>query len=211
MNGRVMGEALVIQTAEFVKSAVRPEDYPPQQGPEIAFAGRSNVGKSSLINCLVQRKKLVRVSRTPGLTQTLNFFLINGDFYLVDLPGYGYAKVSQNVRSRWGSMVESYLTGRPTFRGMVHIMDIRHPPTPEDLQLWQWCRDRGISVVPVLTKADKVGSSRRASHRSRVAAALSLEPAEIVLFSSTTRLGREELLTRLRQWVAEAPGSPADS
>jgi len=198
-----MSEPLVIRTAEFVKSAVRPEHYPPEQGPEVAFAGRSNVGKSSLINCLVQRKKLVRVSQTPGLTQTLNFFLINGRFHLVDLPGYGYARVSVNVRSQWGVMVESYLTGRSTFRGMVHIMDIRHPPTPEDMQLWHWCRDRRIPVVPVLTKADKVSANRRASSRARAAASLSVEPEEIVLFSSTTRLGREELLARLREWVAE--------
>lgn len=201
MDGRAMSEPLVVRTAEFVKSAVRPEHYPPEEGPEVAFAGRSNVGKSSLINCLVQRKKLVRVSQTPGLTQTLNFFLINGRFHFVDLPGYGYAKVSVSVRSQWGVMVESYLTGRSTLRGMVHIMDIRHPPTPEDLQLWQWCRDRGIPVVPVLTKADKVSSNRRASHRARASASLGVEPAEIVLFSSTTRLGREELLGRLREWV----------
>lgn len=198
-----MREPLVIRTAEFVKSAVRPEQYPAEQGPEVAFAGRSNVGKSSLINCLVQRKKLVRVSRTPGLTQTLNFFLINGRFHLVDLPGYGYARVSTGVRAQWGAMVESYLTGRRSLRGLVHIMDIRHPPTPEDLQLWQWCRDRGISAVPVLTKADKISAGQRTIHRARAAASLSVEPAGIVLFSSTTRLGRDELLARLQGWVAE--------
>jgi GTP-binding protein len=198
-----MTELLIIKSAEFVKSAVRPQHYPPEDLPEVAFAGRSNVGKSSLINCLVQRKKLVRVSQTPGLTQTLNFFLINGSFRLVDLPGYGYAKVSVSVRSQWGSMVEAYLTTRRTLRGMVHIMDIRHPPTAEDLQLWHWIRDRGIPVVPVLTKADKVSVNKRASHRAQAAASLSLDPAGLVLFSSTTRLGREDLLGRLQEWIAE--------
>ncbi len=202
MSEHAMSEPLVIRTAEFVKSAVRPGHYPAEEGPEVAFAGRSNVGKSSLINCLVQRKKLVRVSQTPGLTQTLNFFLINGAFGLVDLPGYGYAKVSESVRSQWGPMVESYLTTRSVLRGLVHIMDIRHPPTPEDLQLWHWCRDRGIPVVPVLTKADKISSNRRVSHRARAAASLGVEPSGMVLFSATTRMGREELLARLREWVA---------
>jgi GTP-binding protein len=202
-----MSEPLIIRTAEFVKSAVRPQHYPPEEFPEVAFAGRSNVGKSSLINCLVQRKKLVRVSQTPGLTQTLNFFLINGLFYLVDLPGYGYAKVSVSVRSQWGIMVESYLTSRRMLRGMVHIMDIRHPPTPDDLQLWHWIREQGIPAVPVLTKADKISSSRRASHRAQAAASLSLDPSEIVLFSSTARTGREELLDRLRDWISVVPQS----
>jgi GTP-binding protein len=201
-----MTEPLIIKTAEFVKSAVRPQHYPPEEFPEVAFAGRSNVGKSSLINCLVQRKKLVRVSQTPGLTQTLNFFLINGLFHLVDLPGYGYAKVSVSIRSQWGPMVESYLTTRSTLRGMVHIMDVRHPPTPEDLQLWHWIRDQGIPVVPVLTKADKISSNKRASHRAQAAAGLGLHPAEIVLFSATARMGREELLTRLQEWIAEPQG-----
>jgi GTP-binding protein len=198
-----MSETLNIRAAEFVKSAVRPQHYPPAELPEVAFAGRSNVGKSSLINCLVQRKKLVRVSQTPGLTQTLNFFLINGSFHLVDLPGYGYAKVPVSVQSQWGTMVESYLTTRRTLRGMVHIMDVRHPPTPDDLQLWHWIRDRGIPVVPVLTKADKISTNKRASHRAQAAASLSIDPAEIVMFSSTTRMGREELLARLQEWLAE--------
>lgn len=197
-----MSESLIIKTAEFVKSAVRLQHCPAEQFPEVAFAGRSNVGKSSLINCLVQRKKLVRVSQTPGLTRMLNFFLINGVFYMVDLPGYGYANVPVSVKAQWGAMVESYLTTRRTLRGMVHIMDLRHPPTPDDLQLWQWFREQGIPAVPVFTKADKISSAKRASHRTQAAASLSLDPSEIVLFSSTTRMGREELLERLRDWIS---------
>jgi GTP-binding protein len=195
-------EPLAIKTAEFIKSAVRPRHYPPEQFPEVAFAGRSNVGKSSLINCLVQRKKLVRVSQTPGLTQTINFFLINGLFYLVDLPGYGYAKVPMSVRAQWGVMVESYLTTRQSLRGMVQIMDIRRPPTPDDLQLWQWTREQAIPAIPVLTKADKISSAKQTSQVALAAASLSVDPSDIVVFSSTTRLGRQELLVRLLQWIS---------
>lgn len=201
-NGEMTIEPLAIKTAEFIKSAVRPRHYPPEQFPEVAFAGRSNVGKSSLINCLVQRKKLVRVSQTPGLTQTINFFLINGLFYLVDLPGYGYAKVPMSVRAQWGVMVESYLTTRQSLRGMVQIMDIRRPPTPDDLQLWQWTREQAIPAIPVLTKADKISSAKQTSQVALAAASLSVDPSDIVVFSSTTRLGRQELLVRLLQWIS---------
>ncbi|MEM5788274.1 MAG: ribosome biogenesis GTP-binding protein YihA/YsxC, partial [Syntrophobacteraceae bacterium] len=135
-----MPDPFVVRSAEFITSAVHPKQYPDGHLPEIAFAGRSNVGKSSLINCLLQRKKLVRTSRTPGRTQLINFFLINETFRFVDLPGYGYAKVAQSVRASWGPMIETYLAGRQNLKGVIQIMDLRHPPTPDDLSLWAWLK-----------------------------------------------------------------------
>ena len=196
-----MENLLVIKSAEFVKSAVTGSHYPEDGMPEVAFAGRSNVGKSSLINCLVQRKKLVRTSRTPGQTQTLNFFLINNGFRFVDLPGYGFAKVPQAVRAKWKPMVEAYLTNRKSLRGVVQILDIRHPPTPDDLNLWNWLRERRIPSIPVLTKGDKVKRGSWAAQLKDVATRLGISPDEIVLFSAETSLGRPELMERLAAWV----------
>ena len=190
-----------IKTAEFETSAVRPGQYPASGLPEVAFAGRSNVGKSSLINCLVQRKKLVRTSRTPGLTRMINFFRINGACYFVDLPGYGFARVPENVRAQWKPMVESYLLGRKTLRGIVHIMDARHLPTQDDLQLWTWLLDRRIPAVPVLTKADKVAKGKWSAQAKMAAQSLGVQPDRVVLFSSVAGLGREELLGRIQLWL----------
>lgn len=186
-----------IKSAEFVKSTVRPNQYPPATFPEVAFAGRSNVGKSSLINCLVQRKKLVRTSRTPGQTQTINFFLINEGFYFVDLPGYGFARVPQRIRQEWGPMVETYLSQRTTLRGIVQIMDVRHPPTSTDLDLWRWLNARSIAVIPVLTKADKITRSQWESRVKLASQSLDVPPERIFLISSVTRLGRDRLLREL--------------
>jgi GTP-binding protein len=194
-----------ITTAAFIKAAVKPGQYPPAGPPEVAFAGRSNVGKSSLINCLVQRKKLVRTSRTPGRTQTINFFDINGAFVFVDLPGYGYAKVPVQMRDSWGPMVEAYLHQRATLAGVVQIMDLRHPPTPDDLQLWNWLKGEDIPVLGVLTKADKVKPSLRARSLQRAAISLAVEPRRLIVFSATTREGRERLWLELLPWI-EQPG-----
>ncbi|MCE5336422.1 MAG: ribosome biogenesis GTP-binding protein YihA/YsxC [Desulfobacteraceae bacterium] len=187
----------LITSAEFIVSAVLPEHYPADDLPEVGFAGRSNVGKSSLINCLVQRKKLVRTSRTPGRTQLLNIFLINGTFRFVDLPGYGYAKVPHSIRQTWGPMVEAYLQGRPNLKGIVLIMDLRHPPTPDDLTLWSWLKDRGIPVIPVLTKADKLPRSKWVSLAESAGKSLGVTSRETILFSAETRQGRTELLSEL--------------
>jgi GTP-binding protein len=204
-----MRPPIVIQSAEFVISAVRPAQYPGNGLPEIAFAGRSNVGKSSLINCLVQRKKLVRTSRTPGQTQMINFFNVNGAFLLVDLPGYGFARVPEKVRAQWGPMVESYLKGRAPLRGVVQIMDLRHPPTADDLQLWQWLRDQAIPALPILTKADKVSQTKRIQHAKQAAISLGIPLDRFILFSAETRLGREQLLENLNLWInPESPVSP---
>jgi len=200
---------LTIKTAEFATSAIEPRHYPPGGGLEIAFAGRSNVGKSSLINCLTQRKKLVRTSRTPGLTRMINFFRINGEFFFVDLPGYGFARVPERVRAQWKPMVESYLLGRKSLRGVVQIMDIRHLPTVDDLQLWSWLKDRHIPAIPVLTKADKLNQNKRSVQVKAAAQALDIRPEGIVLFSSTTGLGREELMRRLQGLLEVSMNEPS--
>jgi GTP-binding protein len=190
-----------IKSAEFITSAVRPEQYPGDDLPEVAFAGRSNVGKSSLINCLVQRKKLVRTSRTPGRTQLLNFFMINGSFRFVDLPGYGYAKVSQSVRETWGPMIETYLERRPNLKGVVSIIDARHPPTPDDLRLWTWLKDKNIFALPVLTKADKLPRGKWNPTCQSAARLLGITPEDMVLFSAETNQGRTELLEKIQRLV----------
>lgn len=191
-----------ITSAEFIKAAVKLHQYPQSEMPEVAFAGRSNVGKSALINCLLQRKKLVRTSRTPGRTQTLNFFDINRDFVFVDLPGYGYAKVPVRMRHSWGPMVETYLRERTTLNGVVQIMDFRHPPTPDDLQLWNWLRNERIPVIGVLTKADKVKSSRRSRHLQQAAISLGVSPGDLIPFAAPTREGREQVWLRILPWLA---------
>ena len=193
--------SLIIKTAEFETSAVKAAQYPASLLPEIAFAGRSNVGKSSLINCLAQRKKLVRTSRTPGLTRLINFFRINEAFYFVDLPGYGFARVPESVRAQWRPMVEGYLLERKTLRGIVHIIDARHLPTPDDIQLWVWLHDRRIPVIPVLTKADKVPQSKRHSQVKAAAQSLGASPGGMVLFSSVTGQGRDVLLARIQALI----------
>ncbi|ROR01478.1 GTP-binding protein [Desulfosoma caldarium] len=193
----------VIRSAEYVTSAVAPQGYPQEGLPEVAFAGRSNVGKSSLINILLGRKKLVRTSATPGRTQTLNFFRINDAFVFVDLPGYGYAKVPPEIRKQWGPMVEQYLTTRRELAGLVHIMDLRHPPTADDLQLWNWLQSHGLHAVPVLTKADKVPRSKRLPHAQAASRLLGVAVTDIVLFSATTREGVEALWARLLPWIQQ--------
>jgi len=184
---------MIVTSAEFVKSAVREQDYPAPDLPEIAFAGRSNVGKSSLINVLVDRRRLVKTSATPGRTQLLNFFRINDRFCFVDLPGYGYARVPESVRRQWGPMVERYLSKRGCLRGVVLIVDIRRTPKEEELDFLQWLSDRRIPARIVLTKVDKLSKSRRQQRRRAVAGALSTAPEDLVLFSAKTRQGRPDL------------------
>lgn len=196
-----MDTPLAIRSAEFVKAAVDPKQYPDHDFPEVAFAGRSNVGKSSLINCLVQRRKLVRTSRTPGQTQTINFFQVNDAFCFVDLPGYGFARVPESIRAKWRPMVESYLTGRANLRGIVHIMDARHPPTSDDIQLWQWLRSRQIPAIPVLTKADKLRRNDRQPHIRQAAEILGVPTEAVLLFSAAIGEGRERLWEILYPWV----------
>lgn len=187
-----------ILSAEFLLSAVSTEHYPRQPMPEVAFAGRSNVGKSSLINTLLLHKGLAKTSSTPGKTQAINFFVINQRFMLVDLPGYGYAKVPQHVKATWGKMIAIYLEQREWLRAVVHIVDVRHAPTPQDQQLRDWLTHYGIEIVTVATKADKLKRSQRAKHISTVRRVLGMASEEpLHLFSSLNREGRQQLWGRL--------------
>jgi len=192
---------LLIVSAEFITSALRPEQYPRDGLPEVAFAGRSNVGKSALINCLVQRRKLVKTSRTPGRTQLINFFKINDSFLFVDLPGYGYAKAPKDLRATWGPMVETYLDCRKDLRGIVQIMDLRHPPTPDDMGLWEWFKEKKMPAIPVLTKADKMSRAKWGPLVQSAGRILGISAADFVVFSAQTRHGRDELLARIRGLV----------
>jgi GTP-binding protein len=191
-----------VKSAEFVKSATSPDHYPCSDLPEIAFAGRSNVGKSSLINVLVNRKSLVRTSSTPGRTQLINFFLVNGDFMLVDLPGYGFAKVPLAVKREWGPMVETYLSGRPQLKGVVLILDIRRTPNDEDLQLLHWLRAYGIPPVIVVTKCDKVTRNERAKQAALIARTLEMDKGELCFFSALSREGGDGVWQRLEVLLA---------
>ena len=192
-------EALLsVKAAEFVKSATKPTHYPPPDFPEVAFAGRSNVGKSSLINTLVNRKSLVKTSRTPGRTQLINFFLINQGIFFVDLPGYGYAKVPVVVQQKWKPMIESYLTQRENLRGVVLLLDIRRTPGPEERNLIDWFEFQGISCLLVLTKADKFSKTQQKNQQRKIAAALGLGPQDLILFSAKTRQGKEAVLKEIR-------------
>ncbi|MBW2630890.1 MAG: YihA family ribosome biogenesis GTP-binding protein [Deltaproteobacteria bacterium] len=182
-----------VTSAEFIKSAVDPSQYPDDLLPGVAFVGRSNVGKSSLINTLVNRKRLARTSNTPGRTQLVNFFLINRKFSFVDLPGYGYAKVPVSVKRGWEAMVEGYLKGRKNLRLVVMILDIRREPSENDSLLIQWLRSNHIEIVFVLTKADKFSRSRVNISRRKIGEHLGVPYDELVPFSARTRYGRDNL------------------
>jgi GTP-binding protein len=182
-----------IKSAEFVTSATRPSEYPPALLPEIAFAGRSNVGKSSLINTLVNRKRLVKTSSTPGRTQLINFFNINRQMGFVDLPGYGYAKVPVSVRKKWGPMIETYLSGRKALKAVVAIMDIRRIPRQEELNLLGWLAHYSIAGILVLTKTDKLSKNKQTKQQHLIARALERETEDFILFSAKTRRGRDAL------------------
>jgi GTP-binding protein len=204
-----------ILSAEFLISAKIPGQYPRQPLPEVAFAGRSNVGKSSLINTLLHHKGLARTSATPGKTQAITFFLINERFFLVDLPGYGYANVPRAVQASWQPMVETYLQQRDTLRAVVHIVDLRHPPTVQDQQLREWLQHHRIGTVAVATKADKVKPGRRAEHIRMVRQGLAMLVDEpLFLFSSHNREGRLSLwkhLESLMTPVVRRQGVPSSS
>jgi GTP-binding protein len=192
-----------IISAEFMTSAVTPAQYPASIGAEIAFVGRSNVGKSSLINALLNRRGLAKTSSTPGKTRTINFFHVNGQFGFVDLPGYGFAKVSRAERSSWGPMVEQFFRLRQEIKGVVQLIDARHEPTVDDRRTWSWLLQWQRQVVVVATKVDKIGRSRRPNHLKRIAEALSLEAeATVIAFSAHTGEGREPLWEWIQQVAA---------
>ena len=186
-----------VKSAEFIKSAVKPSHYPEAVLPEFAFVGRSNVGKSSLINTLVNRKRLVKTSSTPGRTQLINFFDINEMFTFVDLPGYGYAKVPKKVVKSWGDMIETFLSQRETLKGVVLLMDIRRTPKQDEVDLINWFDHYSIPTILVLTKADKFSKQKQAVHHKKCADALGLTPDDFVTFSSKSRLGKDKLWNKL--------------
>ena len=195
---------MLIKSAEFVTSAVRPQQYPAPDLPEFAFAGRSNVGKSSLINTLVSRRKLVQTSSAPGKTRLINFFRVNDAFMLVDLPGYGYARVSEVERRKWRPMIEQYLSGRESLKAVVVILDIRRTPNEEDAQLLHWLDRQEIPSVLVVTKTDKLSKTSQAKQQAMISAALEVDPGDLVLFSAKTRQGRQALW-RILVDLATAP------
>jgi len=184
---------MIIKSAEFIKSAVKPSQYPDAVLPEFAFTGRSNVGKSSLINTLVNRKRLVKTSSTPGRTQLINFFLINKMFSFVDLPGFGYAKVPESVRRKWGPMIETYLSTRKTLKGVVLIMDIRRIPGIQELNFIEWLYYYNIPGMLILTKADKLSKAKQLKQHITIAKALSVHKDDLILFSTKSRLGKDAI------------------
>jgi len=200
---------MIIKSAEFVTSAVKPSQYPPAVMPEIAFAGRSNVGKSSLINTLVNRKRLVKTSTTPGRTQLINFFDVNQALIFVDLPGYGYARVPLPIKKTWGPMIETYLKGRENLKGVVLLMDIRRLPQQEEKTLMGWLSHYHIPQVLVLTKADKLSKSRQVLQRAGIADALGVKVNGLILFSAKTRQGRTVLWEAIERMIGFNPAEPA--
>ncbi len=189
-----------ITSAEFLLAAHRVEQFPGAALPEVAFLGRSNVGKSSLINALLGRKKLVRTSARPGCTRAVNFFLVNGRWYFVDLPGFGYAAVSRSLKESWGHLVLEYLAARPNLAAVVFLQDGRRRVGPEEQFLWEFLTDRGRLVLPVLTKADKLKMGERGRQLKHLAEALvrfGIEPQDLTWFSARTHEGREKLWERL--------------
>lgn len=191
-----------VQSADFIKSAVKPAHYPPPHQPEIAFAGRSNVGKSSLINVLVRRKRLVKTGSTPGRTQLINFFNINNQVIFVDLPGYGYAKVPEAVRRQWRPMIEAYLSGRDPLCGVILLLDIRRTPTGKDSELIEYLRHLHLAFQLVLTKCDKLKKSRLLRQQRMIADCLAIPSNRLTLFSAKTRIGRNTLWRAIGQMTA---------
>jgi GTP-binding protein len=199
-----MADNLYVRSVEFVKSAVYPQDFPELDQPEIAIAGRSNVGKSSLINKLVNRRSLARVSNTPGRTQLLNFFTVNDTFTICDLPGYGYAKAPQSVRRQWGPMVERYLIEREELRALLLLVDARREPGEWEAQVMGWCSAQGLTVIPVVTKIDKFSKSKRKVTVDQVARKMGFSARQVVGWSSVSGEGLDSLWRAIqRQFPAE--------
>lgn len=184
--------------SELDTVAVKPSQYPPDTMPEVAFAGRSNVGKSSLLNLLTNRRKLARVSGSPGKTRTINFYLINDAFRIVDLPGYGYAKVSKSTTENWGDMMETYFQNREGLRKVIQLVDIRHKPSAQDVQMYEYLRHYGLDGIVVCTKADKVSRNEMQKNIAVIRKTLDLSKEDKVIpVSSLKKTGYEELLAEI--------------
>lgn len=177
---------------------------PENKKPEVAFAGKSNVGKSSMINALVNRKSFARTSAEPGKTQTINFYNVNDELYLVDLPGYGYAKTSMETRAKWGKMIENYLHGSKQLKQVFLLVDIRHDPSENDCNMYDWIKYQGYTPIIIATKADKLNKSQIAAHVKAVRTKLGMEKDEVVIpFSAESKLGKDELWSAIEATMSE--------
>ena len=195
---------MIIKKAELEAVAVKPSQYPEDNMIEIAFAGRSNVGKSSLLNLLTNRKSLARVSGSPGKTRTINFYRINDEFRIVDLPGYGYAKASKSLSEGWGEMMEKYLETRQGLRVVAQLVDIRHAPSKQDVQMYEYLRYYGLDGLVVLTKADKVSRNELNKNTAMIRKALDLKPEDRTIpVSALKRTGYENLLAEFDRILEE--------
>jgi GTP-binding protein len=199
------GEPLVIRSLEFIGGMATAAGWRPEPSlPEIAFAGRSNVGKSSLLNRLVRRKAFARVSKTPGRTREINFFRVNDAFVLADLPGYGYAQISKERKREWQPLIEGYLRRSATLRGVVQLLDVRHDPSKDDLQMLDFLADMEIPTIIVATKTDKLSKGAVASRMRELMEQLHLEETQMIPFSATTGTGRDELANAITELLATA-------
>jgi GTP-binding protein len=195
-------DRLVIRNVEFLGGMAEKHGWRPESAlPEIAFAGRSNVGKSSLLNALVRRKSFARVSRTPGRTREINFFRINNGFVLVDLPGYGYARVSKAKKSEWRPLIESYLRRTTQLRGIVLLLDIRREPSDDDREMLDFLAELEVPTIVALTKTDKLSKAAARERAAEISRQLSLEPDQVISFSAHTGEGRVELLEAIMEIV----------
>lgn len=194
-----------IRSVEYAGTIVSPGGAPPGSLPQVAFSGRSNVGKSSLINMLLRRtrNKIARVSATPGKTQALNFYAVNDAFYLVDLPGYGFARVPESTRESWARLIEWYLGESGAVRGVVHLVDARHRPTKHDMTMVGYLAELGLPTLVVLTKVDKLKRSQRHDAIRRATETLGVDEVQLLPFSSKTGEGRDELLDALEELVSD--------
>ena len=195
---------MIIKTLELKAVAVQPKQYPENNLPEVAFVGRSNVGKSSLINMLLNRKRFARTSSSPGKTQTINFYEINNNFRIVDLPGYGYAKISKAEKEKWGKMIEDYLKSRENLVKVFQLVDLRHPPSELDIQMYEWLRFYGLDGVVVATKSDKISSNDKQKNISTIRKVLELKKDDILIAaSSVSRQGHDEIWNLIETLITE--------
>lgn len=195
---------MVIKKVELETVCGYTSVLPENTKPEIAFAGKSNVGKSSLINALMNRKSLARTSAQPGKTQTINFYNINDAMYLTDLPGYGFAKVSQSEKEKWGKMIENYLNTSKQLRAVFLLIDIRHDPSANDRQMYDWMVYQGFHPIIIATKLDKINRSQVQKHVKAIKTGLNVEPGTIIIpFSASTKQGRDEIWELMDQIIAE--------
>lgn len=186
-----------IKKSEFITSAVSNKQYPDDDRSEIAFVGRSNVGKSSLINTLTNRKRLARVSNDPGRTRLINFFMINELIYFVDLPGYGFAKVAKTEKAKWGKMIEEYLKTRRRLKKVVLLLDSRHVPTEDDLLMYNWLKYYNVETIIVLTKVDKLSGNQITKNIKIIKDKLNINDEKVLLFSSLKKKGKQELIDEI--------------